>query len=63
MAKKNKDIDCTEWLIPDRVLAAQARYNLRRLKKQIAGFEHAGSLMNQKIDELIYLLDAAKASD
>lgn len=63
MAKSKKQQINRQWLIPDRLLAAQSRYALRRMKKEIVKFPGASSLMNQRIDELIWLLDSAKEAD
>lgn len=45
-----------EWLIPDRVLVAQSRYNLRAMKKKIAQFRGASEKLDKKIDELIAMI-------
>ena len=45
-----------EWLISDRVLVAQSRYNLRTMKKKIAQFKGASEKLDKKIDELIAMI-------
>lgn len=66
MAKKKeqkREREYANWLIPDRLLVAQTRYNLRRLKREAAQYPGASALINQKVDELIWLLDSAKLDD
>lgn len=45
-----------EWLIPDRILVAQSRYNLRTMKKKIAQFKGASEKLDEKIDQLIAMI-------
>ena len=46
------------WLIPNRQLAGQTRYNLKLMKKQIAQYPGASEVMDHHIDALLKLLDS-----
>lgn len=53
---KKVDEEYENWLIPDRLLAAQSKYNLNRLKREIVKYPKANALLKEKIEEIVFIL-------
>lgn len=45
-----------EWLVPDRLLVAQSRYNINRLKREIVKYPKASAMLNEKLEEIVFIL-------
>ena len=51
-----KEKESGEWLVPDRLLAAQSRYNINRLKREIVKYPKASAMLNDKLEEIVFIL-------
>lgn len=54
--KPLKEKNPANWLVPDRLLAAQSRYNINRLKREIVKYPKANAMLKEKLEEIVMIL-------